>query len=426
MLREAHIRFELVDVDRFGQSGSSWSSMILEHLLSCSRQSELPVLFVAGQPLGGAGDIAKLAASGELRGLCADAGAQLLEPPEPATALSWTPRENHRWLPPKDINGRRWYQDLPNSASSPDEHEDEARILYNTFSLSRGAGDPRGFPGIAKELLRQDTNLDEPDEYGNLVPYPPFSVTALSLRPDIGWSYYLRSRDLERAKSIGQADVERLGLSKEQLMWVYSQGKKKLVEELELRQCRHKVLTNLDVQNLREALIEEMRKERVFSPTQRGVVPGVVQSLSGPELEEERFAGTDVPLLVAVVSERSPPCWRFRDELQAAAKRMLRAVRVVRLDGQRYPEVVREHGVLRFPTLLWLQARSGTELARAAGVLPASSICERTEALLRGRQLPAAAEEPPRVPRLPSRGIHSEVALAQKWASTRAFRNSAG
>lgn len=440
-LQKAHIRYELVDLDGIGQQadhGASWSSLLADYL-TCGGERELPVLFVGGKPLSGGAEIARLAESGELRGLCAEAGAELLKPEEPAAQLPWTPRERARWLPPKDINGRRWYQDEPNSAKRADEHSDEARIEYNINSVSPGAGsDHRGrFTGAAKVLLRQETNLDEPDRNGVVHQYPPFTDVDLLRKPDLGWSYYLRSRDLERAKNVGPPEVAREGLSKAQLMWVYSQGKKKLVEELELRQCRHKVVTTLDVQSLRDLLMDEMRKERTFSPTQLGVVPGVVQALSGPQLREERLADTNVPLLLAVVSEQSPPCVRFGRELQAAAKRALRAVRVVRVDGQRYPEVVRELGISRFPTVLWFEARTGAELAREVGVVTSLAICDRTSALLQRRALPeapgsealAVATAGRDARSQPSRwrvngGVMAEERITPRWASTRSLRNT--
>jgi len=446
-LEEARVHFGLVDVSSLGQPalpgardggrGVSWSALVLERLASISGGLGTPVLFLGGRPLGGPAEIADLTARGELRRRCAEAGAALFEVPEPASRLPWTPREDLRWLPPKDINGRRWYQDDPNSARHPEEHGDQARIEYNTDSVVPGAGtDHRGrFTGSAKALLRQQTNLDEPDGNGVRRPIAPFTDVNLVLQPDVGWTNYLWSRDLERAGSVGPEDVAREGLRRDQLIWVYSQGKKKLVDELALRQCRSKLLTTLDVQGLREALMEEMRKEHAFSPTQQGVVPGIVQSLSGRQLREERYADTDVPLLLAVLSGRSPACFHLRDRLQTAAKRALRAVRVVRVDGQRYPEVPRELGISRLPTLLWLRARTGAELAREVGVVPSATLVERTSAVLRAGGAPAPRGEDgalavPTVrdePRWRRNGgmLVEEGGLARRWASRRAIRNSA-
>jgi len=421
------VHYATVDVDRFsdGADGTPWSALIMAHLAACTGQDALPILFVDGQPVGGIKEVRSLAESGELKGFCVEAGADLLEAP-PASRLPWTPQTDARWRPPKDINGRRWFQDDPNSAAFPDEHNDAARIEFNVDSVSPGAGtDHRGrFTGAAKALLRQATRLDE-----SAARYKPFTDVDLLLKPDLGWAYYLRSRDLERARGVTREDEEREDLTRGQLAWVYSQGKKKLVEELELRQCHHKVVSCIDVQSLREALMDEMRKERAFSPTQLGVVPGVVQSLSGPQLKVERFAGTDTPLLLAVLSERSPPCFRFRDQLHSAARRLLRAIRIVRVDGHLYPEVAREFGVVRYPTLVWLQGGTGAELARQSGVLSALALCDQTAALLQRARLPAPAEGVgPALPvlELPRWRVDEghRGPGAPRWASTRTLRNT--
>jgi len=440
-LDKARIRFHLVDIssmdqlslpDTSGGSGASWAALILDHLTSISDGKGLPILFVGGELVGGHDDILRGSVSDELLDLFAKAGAERREPRAPASRLPWTARENMRWLPPKDLNGRRWYQDEPNSAKFPDEHEDPVRIEYNIDSVSPGAGtEHRGrFSGSAKALLRYDTNLDEPDRNGVKQPYPPFCDVNLVLQPDLGYANYLRSRDLDRALNVTPADVAREGLPKDQLVWVYSQGKKKLVEELALRQCRNKILSTLDVQGLREALMDEMRKEQAFSPTQLGVVPGIVQSLSGPEFRKERYADTDVPLLLAILSERNPACVHLRDRLQTAAKRALRGIRIVRVDGRRYPEVAREFGIARYPTLVWLEARSGIEMAREAGVLSSAAIIDRTSALLHHKALPEPKEKVAALPRDRSRWRTSgyvlvEDSLASKSSSRRWLRNSA-
>lgn len=439
-LREARVRSEIVDVDRLGleSDGTSWSSLIIDHLMSCSGQPSLPILYVDGRPIGGHEEIERLAASGELQSLCAGAGAVILDADEPATRSAWTPRIGRRWLPPKDISGRRWYQDDPDMAKSPDDYKDPARLEYNIGCLSPGAGaDHRGrMTSAGKELLRQETKLDEPDKYGLRPPYRPFGNIDLLLRPDVGWSFILRSRDLKRAKNVRPEDVAREGLSKDQLMWVYSQNKKELVEQLELRQCRDTVLTCIDVQALREALMDEMRKERKFSPTQQGVLPAIIQFLSGSQLREERYADTEVPLLLAVVSEDNPVCFRLRDHLQVAANQLLRAIRIVKVDGHRYPEVAREYGIRRYPTLVWMQGRSGVELARRVGDASTLQITEQTNLLLGRKELPdpearaalvalgsPATEDRPRWRR--TAATLREKILTPTWASTRSLRNSA-
>ncbi|CAE8667457.1 unnamed protein product, partial [Polarella glacialis] len=170
------------------------------------------------------------------------------------TNMTWTMRTGARWLPPKNINGRRWYQDDADMASTPDEHADSVRIEYNKMAAGPGAGSgSRGkLSGPAAWLMRQETNLDKLDKNGKANPYPEFKDTALMLRNDRGISDYLRSRDLNSWKKVDNEKASAMGLPKDVLMWVYAQGRLKLVEELTRRQCRHKVITCIDIQGLRE------------------------------------------------------------------------------------------------------------------------------------------------------------------------------
>jgi len=435
-LREARVRFQDVDVSGLGDD-SSWGSMVSEQLLSASGARSLPVLFVGGRCVGGLAAMGQLDAADRLEELCVDAGAGRLKVEEPFTNSSWTPRAGLRLQPPKDIGGRRWFQDEPGRAKFPEEYKDEARLEYNTDRVSPGAGMENfgRFSAAGLALLRQETNLDDPDLHAppNEQLYRPFDNVMLTFKPDLGWGYYLRSRDVKRAKSIGPEDAEREGLPISQLKWLYSQGKKKLVDELRMRQCQHKVLSTADVQGLREALKEEMQKERAYSPTRNGVVPGVVQKLSSADLREERYADTKVPLLVAITNW-NPASFHINEELQTAAKRLLRATRIVRVEGHRFAEVARNFSVVRFPTLIWLQGGSGEELVRTVGVVSSEAIYEHSQAVLHCRELPPArrsqalaALDRPQRPISRSRWRHDgralrEAALHKPWASIREIR----
>ncbi|CAK9095582.1 Uncharacterized protein SCF082_LOCUS44891 [Durusdinium trenchii] len=245
-------------------------------------------------------------------------------------------------------------------------------------------------------LLRQDAKLDEPDKFGVKKPFPSWGRVDLLLRNVDGVTDYMRSRDVERMRKIkqGQQDeINQYGLPQEVLMWVYGMGRRRLMEELNQRQCHHKVISCIDVQGLREALIEELQNDQAYSPTRQGVTPGVIQKLSTEEFQKERAADTPVPLLLAVVDERSPRHLRFREHLEAAARLLLRSIRVVLVDATQEPEVVRDFSTTRFPTLIWMKGHSGVELAREIGILPATSIVDRTKVLLRLKELPEPEKE---------------------------------
>lgn len=391
----ARVRFELVEVDRLGSSlGPSWPELVRARLAELVATAPLPALFVHGKHVYASADgFHELATSGELEKLCEEAGAEPLAPRE-STNMTWTVRsiEEGRWLPPKNINGRRWYQDDPNMESFPGEHKDPIRIEFNKFHVSPGAGrgglstvSPSGI-----QLLRQDTNLDGPNVHGEVPDFrgkghqlPPFSENHMLMNFDWGLSLFnaCKGRDVKAYYSTTLADAEREGLPLDVLRWVYIQNRPKLVEELKRRQCKAQVYTNVEVVDLRAALKDELRKEIAYSPSGLGVVPGVVLTLSASELASEREADTGVPLLVAFTSTESPTTHRLRAALRDAAKIVLRGARIVQVDCYRWPKVAAEYRIGRFPTLIWFEGRGGPEMERFAGVPSAKAIVARTRGI---------------------------------------------
>jgi len=443
-LREAGVQFETMEVDRFGHvvhgDGRPWSSLIAERVMSSSGQTSLPVLYVGGQPLGGSNEIIKLAAKNELRSFCSAAGAQTFELPKPASETGWTQHHSGRWFAPKDLNGRRWYQDAPGSARYPGEYKEPARLEWalSLASPVSGVGNWDKVTPAGRELLREDTSLGQPDPHGVFPRYRELGKWDVCHKPDLAHPDERKTRQDWKSRRISQGEADKLGLPLATMKWVYMLRRKDVIRELKLRQCYDKVITTNDMRSLRDALMDELRKEIEYSPTHQGLTPGIVQQLSGPQFREERYADTDVPLLLSVVSYNNPASIHQRDHVEAAARNMLRAIRVVMVDGQQYPEVTREFRVMRFPTLIWMQGRTGEELARKVGVASARYIREQTVALVRPKELadPDAralvvadtvlAMEPE------SRWKHGDGVLREgqnsekysKWRSTRALRNS--
>eukprot|EP00438_Fugacium_kawagutii_P034122 Skav214381 [mRNA] locus=scaffold4284:94835:110044:- [translate_table: standard] len=131
------------------------------------------------------------------------------------TNMTWTIRKGARWLPPKNIGGRRWYQDDAGLERFPDKENDP---FVNGFSLTGMAkyevplGEKHWVPtcgGSAlrtrisnpgQKLLRQDAKLDEPDKYGAKKSFPSWGRTDLLLRNVDGVTDYLRSRDVDRVR----------------------------------------------------------------------------------------------------------------------------------------------------------------------------------------------------------------------------------
>ncbi|OLP81831.1 hypothetical protein AK812_SmicGene37582 [Symbiodinium microadriaticum] len=429
-LEEACVRFDLLELDRLGSAGDA----LLEQLrqdhrrMADAEQVGTPFVFVGGHLLP---ENFTKESTQWLQQVCYNAGAQFMEPPE-GTNMTWTIQQGARWLPPKNIGGRRWYQDDAGMAKYEDEHADPARNLYNEMMSAPGGGTAlrTRISNPGQKLLRQDAKLDEPDKFGVAQRWPSWGKVDLLLRNVDGVTDYLRSRDVSRVRQILEDENNTYadGISKDMLMWVYGLGRRKLMEELDQRQCHHKVISAIDIQGLREALLEELEKEQDYSPTRQGVTPGVIQSFSSRQLRVEREAESDVVLLLAVVDEQSPRHLRFRDQLEGAAQVLLRAARIVTVDGRKNDDIMAEFGISRFPTLIWLQGRSGIELAREIGPFPTSSIVDRTRLVLNVKELPepdkaAAALAKARPPSRKFRRRNFDRPLADKDAAVRSINS---
>eukprot|EP00439_Symbiodinium_sp_Y106_P075894 s301_g15.t1 len=391
-LEEACVRFDLLELDRLGSAGDALLEQLREDHRRMADAEGTPFVFVGGQLLP---ENFTKERTQWLQQVCYNAGAQFIEPPE-GTNMTWTIQQGARWLPPKNIGGRRWYQDDAGMAKYEDEHADPARNLYNEMMSAPGGGTAlrTRISNPGQKLLRQDAKLDEPDKFGVAQRWPSWGKVDLLLRNVDGVTDYLRSRDVSRVRQILEDENNTYadGISKDMLMWVYGLGRRRLMEELDQRQCHHKVISAIDIQGLREALLEELEKEQDYSPTRQGVTPGVIQSFSSRQLRVEREAESNVVLLLAVVDEQSPRHLRFRDQLEGAAQVLLRAARIVTVDGRKNDEIMTEFGITRFPTLIWLQGRSGMELAREIGPFPTSSIVDRTRLVLNVKELPEPDE----------------------------------
>jgi len=305
----------------------------------------------------------------------------------------WTVLKEQRWLPPKGLNGRRWYMDSANSAVLPDEQDDEARIEMNRNHASPGAG---RIKGGAATLLRQYTNLDRPDKNGVVPRDLPFQEADFANNPDKALDVPTDTIDYEsmrRVQTLSDNEVAATGLSRDLLRWVYSLPRPTLRKELYKRQLQREVRLAGDVRDLRESLMKDLRMERSYSPT-RMVFPGTAAVLSGGQLQQEIEANSDVPILLAVVSRNTVQGVKCHKELQRVASRLLRSVRVIQLEGSQYPEVVRERKVRRYPTFIWLEPRTGREMRRVLGVTAASSLFDQTRVMLQTPQLPVSRQPP--------------------------------
>jgi len=313
------------------------------------------------------------------------------------------------------MGGRRWYYDHVDQEKYDGEHADAERIEYMHSLTNPMVGGSRGtFSQSQQELLRFDTNLDEPGRDGKpetwIGQYRVMGgIWNLFTYPGNNFRNLRRFADSEKALSITEKDEEKYGLPRDTIRWVYLQGKTELMKELDRRQCRSRLNSIKDCEGLREALFDELRREKAYSPTRNHVMPGFVASLSGSEFEVERDADTDVPLAVALVAEdldgfslrtRKPTArvgWsglsvKFFKHLSEGARRVLRGARIIRVVGPKYPEIAAAYGVTRYPTTLWLEPRTGRELAREVGVFSANTLVEVTKRLREGRLLPPPEE----------------------------------
>jgi len=98
------------------------------------------------------------------------------------------------------------------------------------------------------------------------------------------------------------------------------------------------------------------------------VIPGQVADLTGLEFERER-RDTSTPLLLDVHAETwCGPCRTMAPNLDAAAVRLARRARVVKLDSDTEQQVVGRLGVRAFPTIVLFNC-GGVEVCRREGAL---------------------------------------------------------
>jgi hypothetical protein len=360
----------------------------------------LPALFVGGEHVR---EGFQPSASTEFIRRCSLAGAAGLQMLDSIASENWSSVETGagkgRVRLPKNFGGRRWYQDELDMAIYPDEHNESARIEYQKYLGAPQFANWYKPTTAGEKLMRQRTRMDEPHKIDEterrFKKRPDFTHMDLKLTRD--WGVFGRTSQLrpmvseDEFRNVTREMCAREGLSRDQLLWVLSLNRDELASELNQRHLRDKVVPAVGVDNLREALMDELRAERRYSPT-RHVDPGSLVELTADQLAEEIKADSGTLLLVFVVNPRSPPSIRQSPQVSKAAARLQRAARVIGVNGVEASDVCRHFKVMRYPTLLWLSGRTGEELHREVGDTTWLRIYDITEALVHKKQLAPGAD----------------------------------
>ena len=154
---------------------------------------------------------------------------------------------------------------------------------------------------------------------------------------------------------------------------------KALREELARRGMRW--ADYIDKEDLIQAVVRARKEAAAFSAT--GLLrPGQVADLTGAQVQSEvESDSVPAPLLLDVYATWCGPCQIMVKELKEAATEWGDAVRVVKMDSDKYPELSGKWGVQGLPTLLLF--KNGTEIGRMEGALQKSQLLtwvkERTE-----------------------------------------------
>jgi thioredoxin 1 len=146
---------------------------------------------------------------------------------------------------------------------------------------------------------------------------------------------------------------------------------KELQNELASRGLRWVGL--LEKKELVQAVYDALQQAAVFSATGR-LTPGQVSELTEGELRQEMQAVNKAPLLVDVYATWCGPCKLMATQLQDAAKELGSAIRIAKLDSDKYEKLASELKVQGLPTLILFE--NGKEMRRMEGAIMKEELIE--------------------------------------------------
>lgn len=126
--------------------------------------------------------------------------------------------------------------------------------------------------------------------------------------------------------------------------------------------------------DLVKALLTSMEASAIFSVS-GALTPGEVGMVTGEELDMELSGGASTPLILDIYATWCGPCKLMAPQLDQAAKELGSAVRVAKIDSDKFPQWSSKLKVGAFPTVIVFDGM-GKEVERVEGALTRDQIVQ--------------------------------------------------
>ncbi|PIA44194.1 hypothetical protein AQUCO_01700068v1 [Aquilegia coerulea] len=119
---------------------------------------------------------------------------------------------------------------------------------------------------------------------------------------------------------------------------------------------------------------------RVFSPSQRHILPRVEAKKQSFSSFDDLLANSDKPVLVDFYATWCGPCQFMGPVLDEVSAKLNDKIQVVKIDTEKYPKIANQYQIEALPTFIIF--KDGKPSDRFEGALPAPKLIERIETAL--------------------------------------------